>query len=130
MRMFLILASLVVLPQCQSDSTPDIYGDSGTTWQLTTLNGTPVTARATLMFPEAGQIAGKAPCNNYSGPMTAEFPAFETGPIAATRMACPDLTVETEFLNALDQATTATVDDGMLTLSNDDAATLVFKAAD
>ncbi|MEX3316456.1 META domain-containing protein [Sulfitobacter sp. PS-8MA] len=130
MRMFLILASLVVLPQCQSDGTPDVYGDSGTTWQLTTLNGEAVTARATLMFPEAGQIAGKAPCNSFSGPLTADFPAFETGPIAATRMACPDLALETAFLNGLDQATTATVDAGILTLSNDSGATLVFKAAD
>jgi heat shock protein HslJ len=130
MRTFLILAALSALPQCQGDETVRAYGGGDKTWRLVELNGAPFDGRATLTFPEAGQIAGEAPCNAYSATMTVPYPWFDAGPIAVTRRACPDLAAEATFLKALEGASISDVLGDTLILSDDAGPTLVFKAAD
>lgn len=130
MRSLLILAALSGLSQCQSDETIRAYGGGDKTWRLVELNNAPFKGRATLTFPEAGKIAGEAPCNRYSATMTVPYPWFEAGPIAATRRACPDLAAEAAFLKALEAATISDVLGDTLILSDDTGPTLVFKAAD
>ena len=97
------------------------------TWQLVELNGQPFVARATLRFPEAGRIAGEAPCNRWFGEMRRPFPFFETGPLAATRMACPELDRESDFLNALARMSLAEHESGRLTLHGAKGETMVFR---
>ncbi|HCQ58707.1 MAG TPA: META domain-containing protein [Sulfitobacter sp.] len=130
MRSFLILAALSALPQCQSDETVRAYGGGDKTWVLVELDGTPFDARATLTFPEAGKIAGQAPCNAYSAAMTVPYPWFDAGHIAATRRACPDIAAETAFLNALGDVTISDVLGDTLILSDESGERLIFKAAD
>ena len=62
------------------------------------LPGTELTAVFRL-----NKVAGSAGCNTYQGPYTTNGTAAAIGPLASTRMACPDdvMTQETAFLAAL-----------------------------
>ncbi len=125
-----ILAVILMLTVFQRDETLRSYGGAGTEWQLAEINGAPFNATATLRFPSRNVIAGSAPCNSYRSTNTVPFPWFEAGPIAATRMACPDLAAEAAFFEALDAATIGKVVEDRLILSNDEGDLLIFTAAD
>lgn len=128
LRLSLIL--LLMLTGCRDEENAQPYDAPDKTWRLVELNGKSFAANATLSFPEQGRVAGKAPCNAYNGSMSAPYPSFEVGPIAATKMACPDLAAESEFFAALDAARTAEGTDDTLILSNTDGLRMVFNAAD
>lgn len=124
------LIAAVALIGCQGDETVRAYGGEGRTWLLAEINGNAFPARATLTFPKTGEIAGEGPCNSYSAEMAVPYPWFETGPIAATRRACPDLAAETDFLEGLARASLSEVAGDTLILSDPDGFSMVFKAAD
>ncbi|MHA6263172.1 META domain-containing protein [Arenibacterium sp. CAU 1754] len=129
LRNFAIL-SLICLPACRSDETLTGYGASGVVWTLAEMDGRRFAARATLRFPEPGQIAGNAPCNAYSGKQTAPYPWFQAENIAATHRACPDLAAENAFFSALSAMTLAEVGNGTLILSTETGREMVFTAAE
>lgn len=120
---------LLLLAACAGDETVSAYGGADRVWHLSELAGARYEADASMTFPERGRIAGQAPCNAYSAPMTAPYPWFETGPITATRATCPDLAAEQAFLSALEAATEAEVLGDTLLLRGPDGD-LVFKAGD
>lgn len=128
MRVFTPLFLSLVLSACFADETVRGYGGADMTWRLVELNGKKFNATVTLTFPEKGRIAGQGPCNGYSGSMTAPYPWFKTGPIAATKRACPDLAAESVFFNALGKATLSEVFDGTLMLSTEEGTLMVFKS--
>ena len=128
MRSFALLAIFPALAACRGDETVAAYGGSGQIWVLQELDGAVFPARATLTFPGAGQIAGAAPCNSYSGAMTVPYPWFETGPLAVTRRACPDLAAETVFLDALQAMAFSEVSGRLLILSNGTGREMVFSS--
>jgi heat shock protein HslJ len=83
----------------------------GTTWTLLELSeDQPALADTEVTLSFAGdQLSGSAGCNNYTGSFSlgADNPfVLTTGPIAATKMACPDpiLNQENAYLNALQSA--------------------------
>jgi len=78
----LALLPFAALSLCQGDETLRAYGAADKTWQLTELNGTPVTTKTTLTFPEAGKITGTAPCNTFTATLTVPYPWFEVTPKA------------------------------------------------
>lgn len=124
----LTLAALV--SACQGDETVAGYGAANKMWHLTELAGTPYNAKATLSFPEEGQISGQAPCNRYSTTMTVPYPWFEAGPIQSTKMACPGLDAEHAFFQALTNMTQSEVLGDTMILRNDAALEMVFKASE
>ncbi|WP_298858329.1 META domain-containing protein [uncultured Sulfitobacter sp.] len=131
MKTLLILTIFVTaLTACRQDETVRAYGGGDRTWALKILNDAPFPATATLTFPKTGEIAGHGPCNRYFGAMTAPYPWFDTGPIGSTRMACPDLEVETVFLQALEAATLSEVLGDVMILSNTEGLEMVFNATD
>lgn len=131
MKCLITLAILLVaLAACRKDETVRAYGGGDRTWTLKILNDAPFPATATLTFPKTGEIAGQGPCNRYFGAMTVPYPWFEAGPIGSTRMACPDLKVETVFLEALQAATLSEVLGDVMILSNTDGLEMVFNATD
>jgi heat shock protein HslJ len=130
MKAFALVLIICAFAGCREDETLGAYGAAERVWRLTELDGAPFAQRATLTIPEAGKITGKAPCNSYSGAMTAPYPWFETGPLAVTRMACPELTAETRFFAALGEMTLSEVAGDLLILSNDQGREMVFKASD
>ncbi|PPK84227.1 heat shock protein HslJ [Neolewinella xylanilytica] len=87
----------------------DTTGLNGTTWQLKTLDGTPVDIgknQPTLTFTILGNgLAGLAACNRYR----TEYAIVAEGSIdiphpIATKMACPELATEQQFFEALEGA--------------------------
>jgi heat shock protein HslJ len=126
----MIVCTLMLTTACIADKTVGGYGAADRVWTLTEVDGLPYPARATLSFPEYGQIAGQAPCNRYTGTMSAPYPWFQTGPIAATRMACPDLAAETTFFEVLAQMNLSEVLDDTLILTNGTGREMVFKASE
>ncbi|AHJ97123.1 META domain-containing protein [Hymenobacter swuensis] len=84
----------------------------GTRWLLHALDKQPTTPTAgkevylQLNTTEL-QAEGQAGCNRFRGNI--ELPAtgqLRFGPLMATKMACPDLTIETGFMSALNAART------------------------
>lgn len=124
------LCAVLLLPLTAAcaDETLSGYADPGAEYVLQTIDGAPFAARATITFPHALGLAGQAPCNRYSGALQAPYPWFETGPLAATKMACPDLAAEGVFFNALNQMTLAEVAGKVLILTNDAGHEMVFRA--
>lgn len=123
-----LLCALPLLAACRGDETVAAYGGAGTVWVLQELDGSGFGSRATLTFPEAGQIKGNAPCNSYSGAMTVPYPWFETGPLAVTERACPEMAAETAFLAALQSMALSEVSGPLLVLSNEAGREMVFTA--
>lgn len=80
----------------------------GTDWLLDDLAGTGVLDRvpASLTFPEEGKTAGNGSCNRFSGSVEISATTIKFGPLATTRMACPEtiMNQETKYLQLLQSA--------------------------
>jgi heat shock protein HslJ len=80
----------------------------GSEWLLEDLAGGGVTdnIQATLTFPEAEKTAGNGSCNRFFGPAEISGGAIKLGPLASSRMSCPEAVMnqETKYLNALQGA--------------------------
>lgn len=110
----------------------------GTSWRLVELGeNQPVADDVEITISFAGdQISGSGGCNNYNGSFTLseDNPFLVTfGPIAATRMLCPDPagSAETAYFNALSTATIWGYSFGDLAISygsGDDRNRLLFTA--
>jgi heat shock protein HslJ len=84
------------------------FGLIGSEWLLEDLSGSGVMdgIQATITFPEAGKIAGNGSCNRFFGSGEISGNAIKLGPLASTRMACPEAVMnqETKYLAALQAA--------------------------
>jgi heat shock protein HslJ len=94
-------------------------------WTLTAINGQPLLSGTaiTLQFL-SGQLTGFASCNTYEGRYTATDNGDGTysvvnGNITTSRRSCPPdiMAQETSYLSALQQVTTASIQQNMATLS-------------
>lgn len=108
---------------------------TGTTWQLIQLGGRSVQPRegafALTLSAEGGRFAGVGSCNRLSGTYTTtEKRALAFGPIASTRMACPEQEQEQKFLEALRTTTHYDMDGPMLLLLGDGELRAVFQAVE
>lgn len=124
-RSSLILLS--ILTACLKDETVSGQTTASDIWVLNTINDIPSGGRITIEFPEEGRIAGQAPCNRYFATQTAPLPWFEVSQIGSTKMACPDLDLETRYFTLLEEMTTAEIKGDTLILKADAGATLVFE---
>lgn len=111
-----------------SDETISGYADPAAAYRLIEIEGAAFPARATITFPEEGQVAGEAPCNRWSAEQSVPYPWFQLGPIAATKRACADLAAEGQFFDMLGQMTLVEVQGPVLILSDDDGRDMVFQA--
>ena len=130
MKRLLIATVMALLPTLHTQAIAAGYGEPGATWTLVELNGAPFAARATLSIAENGQVSGQAPCNRFTSSNSVTYPTFDTGPSAATRMACPDLDSEAAFFTALNAMTSADVQGDTLILCGDADGQMVFKASE
>lgn len=80
----------------------------GSEWLLEDISGqgVSVTIQATLTFPEAGRVAGNGSCNRFFGPAEMSGNTIKLGPLASSRMACPEAAMnqEKKYLDALQAA--------------------------
>lgn len=127
-----LVQTTLITALCLASASKSIGQDteSGRLWRLQSLDGASVTAEVTLSLGPDGAIAGSAGCNRYVGQSEATLPDFAAGPLATTRMACPDMEIETAYLAALAAMTTAELGDDRLVLSAPGGAQLVFEPAD
>jgi heat shock protein HslJ len=123
---FLLFAWVLLLAACARDETIYAYGGGGGNWQVQSLNGTEFAATASLQFGPKGEVTGQGPCNRFSTLQTVPYPWIDFGPVVVTRMACPDLGSEQEFLRVLERITIGIVTGDTLTLSNDEGDEMVL----
>ncbi len=100
---------------------------AGTAWDLvqyapagsTALTPVPDEVTATAEFT-ADQVAGSGGCNRFTGGYTSQGSTLDIGPLASTAMACvgPAMAVEADYLARLDEATTFSITDGAMTMSD------------
>ncbi|GHA56782.1 hypothetical protein GCM10008927_23250 [Amylibacter ulvae] len=126
MKQIAIILTLLITA-CQKDET--ISGQTGTdgTWLLQRLEGNPVGAEITLEFPEKGRVIGKAPCNHYFADQIAPLPWINIETIGATRRACPQLELESQYFQALTQATSVEVKGDILIMESEGGVVLEYK---
>jgi heat shock protein HslJ len=90
----------------------------GSEWVLEDLAGDGVVdrAQATLAFPQTGRVAGKGTCNRFSGTAEINVSNLKFGPLASTRMACPEalMNQESKYLAALQDAERFEIQDSTL----------------
>ena len=105
-------------------------------WLMTEMHGKAVERTEenaesfTIIFDEKEQkVSGVAGCNNFFGPYE-ETPVrkIKIGPLGATRMMCPDMAMETDFMRMLGETDSYTVDGDMLMLQRDGEVIAIFQA--
>lgn len=109
-------------------------------WVLTELNGKPVPAtgsgreRPRLEFRlTEGRVSGTTGCNRLNGTVKADTRQIQFGPLATTRMACPDDSsqLEANFLKGLQtKPLQYQVGEGKLTLLSNNGFLMSFKKVD
>jgi heat shock protein HslJ len=126
--MIRILSIALLLTACSPDEGISNFIDKDTEFRLVELDNTPFVARATIQFPDAGEVVGQAPCNRYFATQSVPYPWISIDSIGATRMACPDMAAEAAFFAALTDMTLVAVQGRTLILSNSSGRRMVFQA--
>jgi heat shock protein HslJ len=108
-RIVLVLSSIKQAPPAAPvPANAASFSLAGSEWLLEDLGGLggADNLQATLTFPEAGKVAGNGSCNRFFGPAEVSGDALKLGPLASTRMMCPEAAMnqETKYINALQAA--------------------------
>ncbi len=126
------LAAAALLAGCTAAPTspPAPAGDIHGTWVIEQARAEPILdkRRARLVLGRDGRLSGHNSCNAMNGTFTLEGDRIRIGPVATTRMACPELQREQEdrILTALELAVTARVrPDGLLEIRDADGRGLL-----
>jgi heat shock protein HslJ len=95
-------------------------------WRPMTIGGggVPDGANPIIRFQDDGTVAGYTGCNRFTGSYSISGDRIDIGPLATTKMACPDLAMNLEdrILASLDHASTFVRDRANLTLRDDGGA--------
>lgn len=130
MKQILTALPLILAGSLAAADGYDPFADRDTVWVLQVLNGEPFEADTTMNFAEPGRVAGKASCNNFSGPLLSDYPEFEIGMMISTRMACPDMESEQVFLDALATMKGIVATEEVLYLTGPDGNEMIFTPAE
>jgi heat shock protein HslJ len=96
----------------------------GTVWRMNAYRdstGKRIETRAEVQTTAeymGGLLSGRGGCNSYTGSYEVDRDQIDFGPVASTMMACPPEVMEQEsgYLNALSNASSFTVEEGVLIL--------------
>lgn len=118
---------------CRSYQKKNRLPLEGTSWQLIQLGGRSVKAEPdTYMLrldAEGNHVSGVGACNRLMGSYTTgDRRVLKIGPLATTKMACPNPDLEQQFLRALESTTHYDMDGPMLLLLSDGELRAVFQA--
>lgn len=106
----------------------------GTEWHLMRLMGRDLGIdkdKFVFTFSEDGQFGGTGACNRLFGEYKSDAKgALSFGPIASTRMMCPDANLETEFSAVLSRATHYEVDGNLLMIFSNGEVQAILRAVD
>tara|TARA_R110002050_G_scaffold76646_3_gene163953 strand:- start:5277 stop:6041 length:765 start_codon:yes stop_codon:yes gene_type:complete len=99
-------------------------------WELQLINDIPVVVDRELPYLELqlnnDRFSGFGGCNRINGPVRQDGPTLKFGMIIATKMACPDLETETQFLELLNNRTWGYKIEGSNLVLTDGNEQLVF----
>ena len=108
---------------------------AGTNWVATSINNgkgavssVVANTKVTALFGSDGKLSGNDGCNSYNGPYkTSGTNGISIGPLAATKMACDQATMdqESQYLAALGKAATYTLGATTLELRDSSGALMV-----
>lgn len=130
-----LLASLSLMALTGCVTLPDTHPLSGTQWQLTALDDSGSTTtltlgmqrRHTIKFVDGGEFEAQLDCNRGRSTWTAGQPvngagSITIGPIASTRMMCPEPNFGNQLASGLTEAQrfTTTIDGRQLVLETAD----------
>lgn len=120
-------------PARQGSLPPEVADITWNLSELTLADGSSVdvsVAQATLLLGADGQASGSGGCNNFTGGYSVgSGQELTLGPLASTlRLCTPDAVnaLESSYTQALEQVNAYSVDNGALTLTTGDGATLRF----
>ena len=75
-----------------------------------------------VAFKANGEVIGHGGCNRFFGSYTQEGNTLTFGPLASTKMACPNLKQEQEFMSALQSARSVEATHMRLVIKGEDGA--------
>ncbi len=132
----LLLLFCLALFGVSCNSSKNMAKLDGVKWELKLLNDREVkltdnNSEVYLQFNEAEKkVSGRGGCNRFFGNYEMDGDKLKFSPLGATRMACPDLQLETEFFKALETVDTYSIKDGLLSLKSKDKVVAVFNKAE
>ena len=129
-KAYLIVLSIFTLLSCStkkasSTSPKQTENIFDKTWNLTHMNNEKVDFKTSLIITNS-RFNGKAACNNYNGTIadyTNSSISFKT--IIATRMACPKLSEEQAYFQALKKVVAYKQTNNILALLDKDKETIL-----
>lgn len=133
MKSFLLLLCLGLLGVGGCNSSKCMAKLTDIKWVLETLNGEKVkltdsNSEIFIQFNDAEKrVNGRAACNRFFGNYEMNDNKLKFSPMGATRMACPDLQIENQFFQVLDEVDAYTIKENVLTFlaKNKPVATFV-----
>jgi heat shock protein HslJ len=83
-----------------------LAGLAGSEWRATRIGTETVDVETSIGFKSDGNVAGHAGCNRFTGGFDEQSGRITIGPLAVTRMMCPEplMRVETALLEVLERA--------------------------
>ena len=120
MRQFFITVFAFVLGGCNSAK------DMGGVYHLISYD--PALQRVTLEIEDT-RVSGQGPCNRYFGSITHSDTgsnSIQVGPLASTKMACPNLSAEHRYFQDLQRVSMVKVVSDELLLATSDQVKLVL----
>ena len=101
---------------------------ANTNWRVASINGQPVSPSGYYLNFSQDRLSGRFGCNSLSGTYTVAGSILSAGPLAMTRMACPNGSLETQGAAVLAKPVTLTESGDRLTLSNNSGAIDLIRA--
>ena len=120
MRQFFIIVVAFVLGGCNSAK------DMGGVYHL--ISDDQALQRVTLEIEDT-RVSGQGPCNQYFGSITHSDTgsnSIQVGPLASTKIACPNLSAEHRYFQDLQRVSMVKVVSDELLLTTSDQVKLVF----
>ena len=101
----------------------------GTSWRVTAINGRPTPPRNFYMnFMPDNSIGAKFGCNSVSATFSQQGATLTTGPAIMTRMACPDMSFESQAARVLAREITVSGFGNHLTLTSSNGSIDLVRA--
>ena len=123
------LALLLVISGCAATTPAPRQADLIGQWHIESIGDRPVIDRspAAIEFTNEGRAGGNASCNRFTGAYTLSGSELSFGPLAATKMMCPDalMNQEIRFLATLDRVAAVQIQQGLLILRDANGKTVI-----
>ncbi|RHR76111.1 META domain-containing protein [Odoribacter sp. AF15-53] len=125
---------LITLCMASCKSAKESVSLTGVKWVAESLNGKEIKFKESesgvFVTFEANEkkVFGRAGCNRFFGAYEQDETQLTFSGMGATKMACPDMDIETTFFKVLEDTKSFVIKNNKLTLKDDNNVIAVFKA--